>query len=187
MSERLAAKTSLTTERLTSDKCYELILELRLKMKRIMRHYRIPLQDREDLIQESFLQLSKAWETIHSPEGWLLVALQRQCLKYLRSKHRKKAFGHDPVMLALLEHDGGRILPQVLWNLRADLERTIAVLPPRFQTFFYLHYSRGYTLSEVAERMGYKDASMRRIRSRCLATLRNQLIASGYFQEPNQQ
>ena len=47
-----------------------------------------------------------------------------------------------------------------------------------------LRYGLGYGPTEVAEQMGYRTSSIRKVTNRCLAALTRQLLAVGFDREP---
>ena len=59
------------------------------KLKRVLWRHRIPLQDADDLLQETFLIMVSKSGSIRNPEAWLLATLANRCIIYWR-KHRSR-------------------------------------------------------------------------------------------------
>jgi DNA-directed RNA polymerase specialized sigma24 family protein len=70
------------------------------KLKRVLWRHRIPLQDADDLLQETFLIMVSKSGSIRNPEAWLLATLANRCIIYWR-KHRSRLW--DLVDSAILE------------------------------------------------------------------------------------
>src|SRR3978361_2456631 len=70
------------------------------KLRRVLGRYRIPAQDAEDLLQETFLIMVSKWGTIRNPDSWLLATLSNRCIIYWR-KYRSRLW--DLVDTAILE------------------------------------------------------------------------------------
>jgi DNA-directed RNA polymerase specialized sigma24 family protein len=56
-------------------------------------------------------------------------------------------------------------------------------LSTRCRSLLKLRYGLGYGPTEVAEQMGYRTSSIRKVTNRCLAALTRQLLAVGFDQE----
>jgi DNA-directed RNA polymerase specialized sigma24 family protein len=48
-----------------------------LHLKQLLAKSRIPAEDAEDLLQQTFLSLLSHWEGVHDPEDWFLNRLER--------------------------------------------------------------------------------------------------------------
>lgn len=154
------------------------------KLERILCYYQIPPQDAEDLIQDSVLTLLYKWEKIHSAEAWLLATLKRRCLMYWRSRRSRLTDAVDAAILELLAEPAAP--SQENTELSHDLERALEHLPARCQNLLRLRYGLGFKPAEVADQLGYRASSIRKVASRCLAALNKQLIASGYLEAPQE-
>ena len=160
----------------------ELVREMQPKMLQILGRYRIPSQDAEDVLQETFLTyVHKAAEVRHA-EAWLIVTLRNRCLIYWRRKRKQFYQAVDTAILELLsvpEAPG-----QQRTELYYDLERLLSRLPDRCQALLRLRYGLGCSSVEVAERMGYRQSSIRKVTSRCLQSLTKELVKSGFSPLP---
>jgi RNA polymerase sigma factor (sigma-70 family) len=164
-------------EQLPVDRFGELVRQVRPRLKILLARYRIPLQDTEDLLQTTLLQLVYQWDRIRDREAWLMGTLKRQCLMYWREQRRRL---YQAVDSALLEMVSEPVAPeQERTELMRDLQVLIDRLPPRCRTLLTLRFRLGYEPSEVAEKLGYSAASIGKITSRCLAALNRELLAAG--------
>ncbi len=58
---------------------------MRPKLKAILYRHRIPVEDTEDLIQETLLTLVRRRLEIRDPEAWVIAVLKKKCLMYWRA------------------------------------------------------------------------------------------------------
>src|SRR5262245_41025986 len=72
------------------------------KLKRLLSTYRIPVDDAEDVLQQSLLALVYQWDRVREPETWLLGTLKRHCLMYWRTNRRRIYLSVDSTLLELL-------------------------------------------------------------------------------------
>jgi RNA polymerase sigma-70 factor (ECF subfamily) len=147
------------------------------RLKRILFRYKIPAQDAEDLLQETFLIMVSKSGSIRNPDAWLLATLSNRCVIYWR-RHRSRLW--DLVDTTILELLAEAEAPtQELSDLRADLDALLAQLPDRCRSVLRLRYGLGCSTAEAAERMGYCTSSIRKVTRRCLAALTEQLLGAG--------
>ncbi|MFL6193126.1 MAG: RNA polymerase sigma factor [Thermoanaerobaculia bacterium] len=150
---------------------------LRPRIKAMFAHYRIPVQDTEDILQQALLALVYQREEVRDREAWLLGTVRNRCLLYWRA-HRRKLY--DAVDASVLELMATPLEPaQEGSDIRRDLESALGKLPERCRSLLSLRYRQGYDPPELAERLGYSPASISKITTRCLAALTRQLVASG--------
>ena len=99
------------------------------KLKRVLWRHRIPLQDADDLLQETFLIMVSKAGSIRNPEAWLLATLANRCIIYWR-KHRSRLWDLvDSTILELLAE--AETPAQERADLRADLDTLLDQLPDR--------------------------------------------------------
>ncbi|HYG60940.1 MAG TPA: sigma-70 family RNA polymerase sigma factor [Thermoanaerobaculia bacterium] len=147
------------------------------RLKRILFRYKIPAQDAEDLLQETFLIMVSKSGSIRNPEAWLLATLSNRCVIYWR-RHRSRLWDLvDTTILELLAESEAPT--QELSDLRSDLDALLAQLPDRCRSVLRLRYGLGCSTAEAAERMGYCTSSIRKVTRRCLAALTEQLLGAG--------
>jgi RNA polymerase sigma factor (sigma-70 family) len=160
----------------------DLLEKMQPRMKRILSRYRIPAQDAEDLLQETFLIMVSKWGAIHNPEAWLLGTLANRCIIYWR-KYRSRLW--DLVDTTILELLAEAEAPaQEKSELRVDLDSLISELPERCRSVLRLRYGLGCSTAEAAERMGYCKSSIRKVTRRCLSALTTQLLGNGFHETP---
>lgn len=158
------------------------LLELQPRMDAILRHYQIPAQDAEDLIQEIFVSFVRHFRTVQSPEAWLTNALKYQCLLYWRKRRKQLYQAVDAGLLEILaEHQ----TPEAERADRVrDVEKLLGRIPRRCREVLRLRYGLGFTPREVAGKLGYQRSSVSNIVRRCVATLTAKLLASDSFRGP---
>ncbi|MFL6258451.1 MAG: RNA polymerase sigma factor [Thermoanaerobaculia bacterium] len=158
----------------------EILARAEPRLKRVLSRYRIPAQDADDLLQETFLIMVTKAGSIRNPDAWLVATLANRCIIYWR-KHRAKLW--DLVDTAILELLADvEAPPQENAELRYDLNALLSNLPDRCRSLLRLRYGFGCSTAETAERMGYCKSSIRKVTRRCLAALTEQLLGAGFHQ-----
>ena len=151
---------------------------MRPKLKAILYRHRIPVEDTEDLIQETLLTLVRRRLEIRDPEAWVIAVLKKKCLMYWRARRRRLYRAVEEGLLDVLA------APQAPPTRRIDLERDFGKLlhqmPSRCQDLIRLRFALGFNPREIAERLGYRISSISKITQRCLAALTRELLAAGY-------
>jgi RNA polymerase sigma factor (sigma-70 family) len=156
----------------------EILARAEPKLKRVLSRYRIPAQDADDLLQETFLILVSKAATIRNHDAWLVATLANRCIIYWR-KHRAKLW--DLVDSAILELLADvEAPPQENADLRYDLDAMLSNLPDRCRSLLRLRYGFGCNTAETAEKLGYCKSSIRKVTRRCLAALTEQLVGAGF-------
>jgi RNA polymerase sigma factor (sigma-70 family) len=152
--------------------------QVRPRLKTLFAHYRIPLQDTEDILQQALVvMIYHHREGIRDPEAWLLGTVRNKCLLYWREQRRKL---YDSVDAAVLDAVAEPLEPaQEGADLRRDLTSALEHLPERCRSLLSLRYRQGYNPAELAERLGYSPASISKITTRCLAALTRHLVTAG--------
>jgi RNA polymerase sigma factor (sigma-70 family) len=144
-------------------------------VKALFVRYGIPPQDTEDILQQALLALVYQRQAIRDPEAWLIGTLRNKCLLYWR-EHRRRLY--EAVDAAVLELVAAPTPPaQAGTDLRHDLESALEQLPERCRSLLALRY-QGFEPPEVAERLGYSQASISKVTNRCLAALTRRLLTS---------
>lgn len=158
-----------------------LIDRLQPKLKRVLGRYRIPLEDAEDILQQSFLDFVYKRPTIYNPDAWLLATVRYRSILFWRKRRQQLHQAMDTSVLegmAKPEPPGqGRVA------LRHDLERAMSDLPARSRSLLKLRYGLGLKPAEVADELGYQPSSVRKLTSRCLDRLQRRLQELGYTSE----
>lgn len=153
---------------------------VRPALERVLSSYDIPLEDAEDVLQDTYLTLLYKWEKVQCPEAWLVGTLRKKCIMYWRKRRKRIIDGMDAAILELLSEPERP--SQERQDLSRDFDRVLGRLPDRCQRLLRLRYGLGLGPSEVAERMGYQPSSIRKITSRCLTSLSRELAAVGFLE-----
>lgn len=159
----------------------ELVLDrCRLRLSRVLYRYRIPTQDAEDLLQETFLILVSKWECIRTPEAWLVATLRNRCIIYWRRRRTRIYELMDDAMLEMLAQAAAEAPAQERAELRRDLGVALDRLSPHHRHLLLLRFAYGCTSQEVGERLGYGAGSVRKMTQRCLDRLTRDLSDDGF-------
>lgn len=153
----------------------KLLTRCRPQLSRILFRYRIPAQDSEDLLQETFLILVTKWDSIQAPEAWLAGTLRNRCIIYWRRERTRLYDLMDDAMLEVLAESSPST--QETAEIRYDLAAALDRLSPRNRSLLRLRFELGCTSREAGERMGYAPASVRKMTQRCLLRLTRDLAA----------
>jgi RNA polymerase sigma factor (sigma-70 family) len=152
----------------------DLLGRLRSEADRIRLRYGVQREDAEDLLQQTLLAFVQKRSGIDCPEAWLLGAFRRECLMFLRRRQRRL---YDAVDTTLLEACAPAHAPtQEQSQLLRDVESAIDRTPSRCRSLLRLRYRLGFATDEIAEKLGYRATSVRKIASRCLAALTRQVV-----------
>jgi len=151
----------------------QLLDRCRPTLSRVLYRYRIPTQDAEDLLQESFVILLSKWDTIRSPEAWLVATLRNRCNIYWRKRRARIYDLVDDAVLELLAR--AQAPEQERSNLRSDLSHALEGLAPHHQRLLHLRYGLGCTSAEAGVRLGFTAGSVRKMTQRSLAHLEREL------------
>jgi RNA polymerase sigma factor (sigma-70 family) len=109
--------------------------------------------------------------------------LKRHCLMYWRTLRRRIYSSMDSAFLELLSQP--QESPQEKADLLLDLQNLIERLPARCRSLLRLRFRFGYEGPEVARKMGYRESSIGKITTRCLAELSRVMLAAGLV-EPSE-
>jgi RNA polymerase sigma-70 factor (ECF subfamily) len=156
----------------------KLLDRCRSRLSRVLYRYRIPTQDAEDLLQETFLILVAKWDGIRSPDAWLVATLRNRCIIYWRRRRSRIYDLMDDAMLEVLAQ--GEPPGQEQAELRRDLSEALEGLAPHHRQILSLRYTYGCTSQEVGEQMGYGAGSVRKMTQRCLDRLTRDLHDAGF-------
>ena len=147
-----------------------LVERLRPKLKLILRGYGIPPHEADDLLQEAFLAVLGRWASIDNKEAWLIGTLRHHCARYWRQRRSSVLEAVDSELLEVLS--APQPAPQERAALVWDLESLFETLSARHRSVLWLRFGLGLSTEEVAARLGYCPASIRKLTLRSLARLR---------------
>lgn len=162
----------------------QLLLKVRPSLERVLRHYDLPPEDAEDILQDAQLTLLYKWDKVQSPEAWLIGTIRKKCIVYWRKRRGRVCEAVDTAILDLLSEPQRPTQPKR--ELSRDMRRVMGKLPERCQRLLRLRYGLGYGPSEVAEKMGYQPSSIRKITNRCLSALSRELMSVGFLRKPEE-
>ena len=160
------------------DSLNTLLKSTRPRLERVLRGFEIPPEDAEDILQDAQLTLLYKWEKVRSPENWLVGTVKKKCIMYWRKRRGSLCEAVDAAILELIA--APQAPRQEREELAVDLDRVLSRISTRCRSVLRLRYGLGYGPNEVAERMGYRSSSIRKVTNRCLAALTRQLIAVGF-------
>lgn len=155
-----------------------LLRRIEPKLKRIIGRYGIPAQDAEDLVQQALLAFVHKRDGIRDTETWLVGSVKKECLMYARKRQRRLYDAVDSAVLEMMTDDSTP--SQERAAVVHDLTKCVAKIPTRCRSLLKMRYRLGYEASEVAQKLGYRSSSIRKITSRCLAALTKQMLSGGY-------
>jgi RNA polymerase sigma-70 factor (ECF subfamily) len=130
-------------------------------------------EDAEDLVQETFLRAIRAWSSfrgLSAPSTWLFTIATRTCKRL----HRRKGFHVVPLdpYLALLPTDDegfldvpsadeGPLEGILREEARAAVTEALHTMPIQFRIAFILKDLGEFSMTEAAEIMGIKEATVK--------------------------
>jgi RNA polymerase sigma factor (sigma-70 family) len=147
----------------------DLLERVRPRIKRLFKSYNIPLQDAEDVLQDALLDALRQWDTIRNVEAWLLGTLRYKCAQYWKRQRIERVHAVAPPVL----EDLSTPLPpaQERDEVLLDLRRLTRGLGQRHRAVLWLRFGLGPSTNEVARRLGYCPASVRKLTCRALVRL----------------
>lgn len=156
----------------------EILERIRPGATGMLRRYRIPEDDFEDILQEALLIFILRQPEVEDPGRWLLGTLRNRCLMYWRER-RRTAF--LTVNSSLLEAAPDPRLPhQERDSLLRDLRKVLARLPTRYRRVLETRYLQGLSPAETARQLGYRESGIYKIIERGKTALVRELTREGY-------
>jgi RNA polymerase sigma factor (sigma-70 family) len=156
---------------------------IRPRLKRLLKRFRVPPQDGEDILQEVFLATLVAmrrygdrWK-IQDLEGWIYNTTKYRSVVYARRRQwqwRRLSSIEEVVRNEELHSS---------WNpervvTALDVLRGVSELGTKVGRLVEMRVM-GYTPAEIAESLGYSETSVRKVWSRALAKLRSAASQEG--------
>ena len=143
---------------------------MRYRLKLVLRSCNIPGQDAEDLVQDTFIEVIRKWDTLYSKEGWILGTLRFKCTKYWKDRRADPAESMDlPAIDSLCPPLPP---PQEKQDEMRDLRHLLRRLGKRHQQVLRLRFVLGFNPREVADHLGYCPSSIRKLALRAVSRLR---------------
>ncbi len=163
------------------DDLAQLLAALEGSLARTLFRFRVPAQDAEDLLQETLLLYLTKQAEVRDPAAWISTTLRNRCVIFWRRRRRVLIETLDETLLDSL---GSAAEPeQTRRQLATDLSQAISTLPLRCRSILRLRYALDCEGAEVAERLGYRESSIRQVTHRCLSALSVRMLAGGYRPE----
>lgn len=153
-----------------------LLRRMSAELDAILRRFRIPPEDAEDLVQQVLLQFVRKRAQIQAPEAWLRGALRNECRMYWRGRSRRRTVAVDQAVLDVVAGGSGEEPERAI--LRRSLGRWVASLPWKCRSLLRMRYDLGLDVRDVAERSGYRPASVDKVTKRCLDALSRKMAAA---------
>lgn len=155
----------------TLDEIADTLENARPRLKEILRRHRIPPEDAEDLLQETFVITITKWYEIQNKQAWLAATLRNRCLMYWRARRSPHALElTEMAELELLSPPREPLQMQV--HHARQVKKLLALLPSRQRLAVVLRCGLEMSPLEVAEHLGYHPASVRKMVRRALLRLR---------------
>lgn len=155
----------------------ELIRICQPDLKRFARRTCATTEDAEDAVQIALWQLHSrvgALRTMAALAGWLFRIVERECYRLFRRTRVTDELDALPES-ALPE------ATTVPVDLRIDLARAVEQLQPAYRDVLILRDVHELTAPEVAQQLGLSVEAVKSRLHRARATVRDQLLASGYW------
>lgn len=176
MEERMALVDS--ARRGDSAALAELLAACQPDIKRFARRTCSHAEDAEDAVQLALWQLHRkvgTLQTVVTFTKWLFRIVERECYRLFRLRSRWDTL--DGEALDALPRHG------VPLDLRLDLARAIAALPPIYRTVLILRDVDELTTLEVAAQLGISLEAVKSRLHRARALVRERLVTSGYWEK----
>jgi RNA polymerase sigma factor (sigma-70 family) len=158
----------------------ELIGQLRPRLAKVLRRYRIPVQDAEDLIQETLTILVSKGSSVHNLAGWLIATVGRRCIIYWRRRRRAETRRVEVAQLPELPVRGD----QERRLMQLELNGLSRPLKEPHRQVMHCTYQLGMTDEEIAAALGLRPSSVRKQRSRAVAAMRLQTTSPRQAKAP---
>lgn len=145
-------------------------------LRRFARRSCATSQDAEDAVQLALWQLHRhlgALRVLQAFMGWLFRIVERECRRLLGLSQRNQPL--DDALLA------GLAQPGVPLDLRRDLSRAIAALPPIYRETLILRDIEEFTAAEAADQLGITVEAVKSRLHRARGLLREALLQAGYW------
>jgi len=121
----------------------------------------------EEIVQDAFIEVSRRWENLDNPAGYLRTAVVNRCRNHLRRLEVSRRKAPPPPRL---EVDAPEL--DELWTV-------LFRLPPRRRAALVLRYYEDLTVPEIARVLGCRPGTVSSLLHRGLADLREVLDHAG--------
>lgn len=155
----------------------DFLQRMRPRLLQILRSSRIPSQDAEDLLQNTFAAAFARWGSVRHKEAWLIQTVRCGCWEYWR-QHRLRRMVESVDPQGLDQFCEPQPPGQETAEAALDLRRLTRGLEKKHRAILWLRLGRGLSDSEVARSLGYCPSSVRKLSLRSLARLRKEVARS---------
>jgi RNA polymerase sigma factor (sigma-70 family) len=133
--------------------------EIEPQLRQTLGRFGIPLEDGEDLLQDSLLILlercRQAERPVERPAGFLLGVLRRRCVMYWRQRRARR---EEPLIAVEVRLEPGQ--EQV--EQGRYIRQLLGAVGARYRRLLLLRLALGYSPEEVASMTGLARASVRK-------------------------
>lgn len=151
--------------------------------KKLRRYFAARLHnvsDIADLAQEVFLRFIRVdrHERIRNPEAYLFTIASHVLAQYglqARERERECVDIGDSAIDGFLAIETDQVQRIDLERRASEMQRAISQLPPTPQACFLLHYREGWTLDEIATRLGVSRSMVKKHIARVVLHCREQM------------
>lgn len=146
----------------------------------VLLRFGIPEIEWDDLLQDVLTAYWRSRRRIRDPQRWLLGALRNLCFQFLRrtSTRKRRPYREDLGLLQVLMGSSCRQTEERIL-LQMDLDTALSRLREKQRRILVLRFRQGFSPAEVAELLGYRRSSMKKVTNRALHALRKELRESG--------
>ena len=131
--------------------------------------YGIAVQDAEDILQETALDLLRQRHYVHSPQGYLFTVFVRRCIRFLRSRRREGDVRELPENLPDLNSGA---LDRERADQRFAIREALHRISSSCRKLLAARYVEGQKLWETARAMALARSGVGVTINRCLKRLR---------------
>lgn len=153
------------------------VRRVRPQLVGVLRRFRIPPDDAQDLIQEVCVDYLERADDILDPDRWFVGALRKACLEFIRTERRRLYDAVDAALLDLAACPGS--CSQERESLLASLGRRIRELGERCRELLWMRYELGFDRFEAASKLNVQPSSIGTLERRCIAQLSERILAAG--------
>ncbi len=153
-----------------------LLTEVRPDLKRFARRTCSTTEDAEDAVQITLWKLHRNLGTLRAVSAlasWLFRVVERECFRLFRALRGQQSY--DEEVEAILR---AAPVPQ---DLRHDLAKAIAGLPPLYREVLVLRDIDELSAPETAERLGISVAAVKMRLFRARGLMRTTLMEGSYW------
>jgi RNA polymerase sigma factor (sigma-70 family) len=157
----------------------EVLEQERRMLRGLLRTYKIPPQDAEDILHEAVTLAVLKWAEIRRPAAWLYGTLRNRCIIYRRAQRRERA------RLVHLDAEAAELLLSLQAPVEHEaLERRVVLgelargLARHHRRVLVLRYQLGMCDEEIAVATGLLPGSIRRTCHRACAAMRQADLAA---------